>query len=143
MTAVQEEEDVRKVRFYGVNEPSDTITVDDIDRICEEPELGEIGFQFFRQFRGNAVIDGKIENISSNNKFLCCFDDGDIRTYPRKAIKTMTATNFPELRNMSEIDIRKSADTKDSEAELWKSDSEEETLEILSKNKGERANERS
>ena len=34
VTAVQEEEDVCKVRFGGGNESSDTITVEDIDRLC-------------------------------------------------------------------------------------------------------------
>ena len=74
---------------------------------------------------------------------MCHFDDGDIRTYPRKAMTKMMATKFPELRNMSEIDSRISADVEESEAELRKSNSEEETLEIFSKKKGVRDNERS
>ena len=80
MTAVQEEEDVRQARFDGGKDPSDTITVEELDRICEDPELGEIGSQFVRKFRGNAVIDGKIECISSKNKVMCRFDDVDIHT---------------------------------------------------------------
>ena len=55
----------------------------------------------------------------------------------------MMATKFPELWNMSKLDNRTSADAEESEAEITESDSEEETLKILSKNKGERANERS
>ena len=46
MTAVQEEENVCKVRFYGGNKSSAPITVDEFDRLCEEPDLGNIGFQF-------------------------------------------------------------------------------------------------
>ena len=94
VTAFQEEEDVRQVRFDGGKDPSDTITVEELDRICEDPELGGIGFQFVRQFHGNAAIDGKIESISSKNKFVCCFDDGDIHTYSRKAMTKMAATNL-------------------------------------------------
>ena len=51
--------------------------------------MDEIGFQFVRQFRGNAVIDGKIESISSKNKFVCRFDDGDIHIYSRNAMAAM------------------------------------------------------
>ena len=91
VTAVQEEEDVCQVRFDGGNEPSATIIVEYLDRLWEDLDLGEIGFQFVRQFRGNAVIDGKIERISSKNNFVCHFDDGDIRTYSRKAMMTMMA----------------------------------------------------
>ena len=95
-----------------------TITDEDIYRLCEEPELGDIGFQFVRQFRGNAVIDGKIERISSKNKFVCCFDDGDIHTELRKAMAAMMTTNFPELRNMRNLDIRTGANVKESEDEI-------------------------
>ena len=40
----------------------------------------------------------------------------------------MMATNFPELRNMSNRDSRTNADIEESEAELRESDSEEEIL---------------
>ena len=143
MTAVQEEEYARQVRFDSGNEPPATIKVEELGRICEDTELGEIGFQFVRQLRGNALIDGKIECISSNNKFVCRFDDGDLHTYSRNAMTTMMAKNFPEISNMSKLDRRTSADAKESEAELRESNSEEETLEIISENKGERANEQS
>ena len=53
----------------------------------------------------------------------------------------MMATSFPELRNMSNLDNMTSADVKEYEAELRESNSEEETLEILLKKKGERTNE--
>ena len=105
--------------------------------------MGETGFLFVRQLRGNAVIDGKIESIASKNNFVCRLDDGDIHTYSRKPMKTMTSTNFTKLGNMIDIDRRTSADVEDSEAELRESDSEEETLEILSKKKVEWANEQS
>ena len=82
--AVQEEEDVFQIWFDSSNEPLATITVEGLDRLCEEPDMGDIGFQFLRQLRGNTVIDGKIESISSKNKFVCRFDDGDIHTYLRK-----------------------------------------------------------
>ena len=49
--AVQEEEYVCQVRFGGGNDPSFTIKVEELDRLCGEPELGEIGFQFVRKFR--------------------------------------------------------------------------------------------
>ena len=143
MTAFQEEGDFRQVRFNGGNDLSATITVEELNKLCEELELGKIEFHFVRQFRGNAVIDGKIESISSKNKFLYCFDDGDIHKYSRKSMTTMMATNFTELRNMSKLDSRTSSNVKESEFEFRESDSEEETLEILSKNKGERYNEQS
>ena len=66
-----------------------TITVEELDRICEDPDLGKIGFQFFRKFCVNDIIDGKIESISSKKKFLCRFGDGDIHTYSRKAMTKM------------------------------------------------------
>ena len=91
MVAIQEEEYVCQVRFDDGNQTSANITVEELDRICEDPELGGIGFQFVRQFHGNAAIDGKIESISSKNKCVCHFDDGDIRTYSRKAMMTMMA----------------------------------------------------
>ena len=53
----------------------------------------------------------------------------------------MMAKNFPELWNMNKLDSRTSADAEESEAELTESDSEEETLKILSKKKGEQPNE--
>ena len=56
---------------------------------------------------------------------------------------TIMATNFPELGKMSGIDSRTSADDEESEAELREINSEEETLWILSKNKGEMDNEQS
>ena len=143
VTAVQEEEDVRQFRFDKGKDPSATIIVEELERICEEPELGKIGFHFVRQFRGNAVIDGKIESISSKNKFVCCFDDVDIHTYSRKTIRAMMATNFSEPRNMSDLDSRTSAYVEESEADIREIKSEEETLEILSKKKGERANKQS
>ena len=128
MTAFQEEGDFRQVRFNGGNDLSATITVEDLNKLCEELELGKIEFHFVRQFRGNAVIDGKIESISSKNKFLCFSDDGDIHTHPRKEMMTVTETNFPELGKMSGIDSRTSADNEESEAELREINSEEETL---------------
>ena len=91
MTEIQEEENIRQVGFHGRTEPVATKNVEELDRLCEEPDLGNIGFQFVRQFRGNAVIDGKIESISSKNKFVCRFDDGDIHTHSRKATTTMMA----------------------------------------------------
>ena len=48
MTTVQKEEDACQDRFDGGNDPSATVTVEDLDWLCEEPELGEIGFQFVR-----------------------------------------------------------------------------------------------
>ena len=63
MAAVQEEEYVRQVRFDGGNEPAATITVEELDRLCEQPDLGEIALQFVMQFRRNAAIDRKIESI--------------------------------------------------------------------------------
>ena len=128
MTAVQEEEEVCQGRFYGGNEPSANITVEEIYRICEEPELGEIGFHFVRRLCGNSVIDGKIESISSKKRFVCRFDDGDIHTYLIKTMTKMMTKNFPELRNMSELYSRTSADAEESDAELRESDSEEEIL---------------
>ena len=55
----------------------------------------------------------------------------------------MMETNFTELRNMSDLDSRTRADVKQYEAEIRESDIEQEKLEILSKKKGEQANERS
>ena len=115
----------------------------EIDRICEESELGKISFQFVRKFCGNSVVDGKIQSISSKNKFVFCFDDGYIHTYSIKAITTIMATNFPELMSMGKLGSRTSANVGESEAELRESDSEEETLEILSKKKAEWSNEQS
>ena len=40
----------------------------------------------------------------------------------------MMATNFPELRNTSDLDSKTSADIEESKADLRESDSEEETL---------------
>ena len=60
MTAVQEGEDFCQFRFDYGDEPSDTITVEYLESLCEKPELGEISFQVFRQFLGNSIIDGKI-----------------------------------------------------------------------------------
>ena len=54
---------------------------------------------------------------------LCRFDDGDIHTQSRKAMTTMMAKHFPELRNMSELDSRISSDVKEYESELRESDS--------------------
>ena len=55
----------------------------------------------------------------------------------------MTTTNFPELGNMIELDSRTNVDAEESEADLRESNSEEETLEILSKKKAEWSNEQS
>ena len=70
MVAIQEEEYVCQVRFDDGNQTSANITVEELDRICEDPDLGKIGFQFFRKFCVNDIIDGKIESISSKNKFM-------------------------------------------------------------------------
>ena len=48
MTTVQKEEYSCQARFDGSNDPSANVTVEDLDRLCEEPDLGEIGFQFVR-----------------------------------------------------------------------------------------------
>ena len=80
---------------------------------------------------------------SHQKKFVCRFDYGDIHTYSIEAMETMMEKNFPELNNMSNIGSRTSADVKESETELRESESEEETLEIISKKKGEWDNEQS
>ena len=97
VAAVQEEENVCQVRFYSSNEPSATITVEESDRICEDPDLGEIGFQFVKQFRGNSIIGRKIESISSKKKYVCRFDGGDIQTYLIQAMTMMMIKKFLNL----------------------------------------------
>ena len=57
-------------------------------------------------------------------------------------MKKMMATHFAEIRNMRKLDSRTSADFKESEAELTEKYSEEETIGILSKKKGEWAYDR-
>lgn len=110
VTAVDEETDVLEVKFDRGDEPSACVSEEELKRLREEPEMGEVGFQFVKQFCGNLIIGGKIESVSSKNKFVCCFDDGDVHTYSKKAMTKMVIRKFPVARDMSELDSRRSTD---------------------------------
>ena len=50
MIEVNEEENLRLVDFDGKdNMPTVAVTIEELDRRCEEPELGDIGFRFVKK----------------------------------------------------------------------------------------------
>ena len=91
---VEKEEDLRLVEFDGDDsKPTVMVTVEELDKRCEEPELGEIGFRFVKKFPGNVIMNGKVVDISSKNRFVCRFDDGDVKTYLKKTLESLMAMN--------------------------------------------------
>ena len=129
VTTVDQEDDVRQVKFDGSEEAAARVKTDELDRLCEEPIVGEVRFQFSKKFRGNAVLNGKIENISSKGKLVCRFDDDDVRTISRKPMEGLVEINFPQLKKVNDLNNL---------LNMSVSGSEEETLKQVGKQKSEK-----
>ena len=69
------------VKFSGGNRPTVTMKLVDIDNICGEPKLGEVGFQFVNTFKGTGVLRVIIESVSRKRIFVYTCDDGGTHTY--------------------------------------------------------------
>ena len=135
---VIEKEDAREVKFDGDDdEISVRVTVEELDRRYEEAELGEVGFKFVKRFSGNVVMNAKVVDISSKNRFVCRFDDEEIKTYTQKTLQSLMALNYPKLRDLGELKARETTNDADPGKNVKESDSddEEETLEVMARKK--------
>ena len=54
-------------------------------------------------------MNEKVIGISSKNRFMVKFDDGDERTLHLNALKSLMATSYPTFRDMGELHTRTSA----------------------------------
>ena len=147
VTAVNEDNDTREVKFSGGNEPTLSMKSIDIASICAEPQLGEINFQFVKKFKGGVVFRGVIESASRKGTFVCKFEDGDRKTYTRENLEKLKQRNYPNEQKFDRVEYEAKMDSDDSdtsvEASLAQlkgdkyktcenfSDSEEETIENL------------
>ena len=57
---------------------------EELDRLCEEPNQGEMCLQFVRNFCRYSIFDGKIDSVLTKGTFVCCYDDNNVKAYQLK-----------------------------------------------------------